>query len=246
MNTKIQKFRSLQHIHCSNCPSRDLCIAPTTMDPAIVNEINAIIHKIIFLKKKEHLFYSYTHTKYIYAVYKGSCKEYWVDSEGNECLTNFYLPGDLAGIESAADQTHQFSVAALEDSEICVIPFDELYKVMEQHPVVLKRFMSIVSLKVRNDQSLKMGVTADERVSDFLLNIITRMLERDSSLQSIPLPMSQLDISSFLGLTPETVNRILKKLQQQKIIKIKNKNITVLNFAELGSLARFKKEDILI
>ncbi len=232
------KTRLSQDINCQECPSRHLCIAGGLTDSSQIDYLNKVIQKILILKKKEHVFYAHSPMKNLYAVYQGSCKEYWIDENGNECVTNFYFPGDLIGIESISDGTHLLSVVALEYSELCVIPLDEFYAVMQEQEDILKRFINITGFKIRNDRSTKMGVTANERVSDFLLNVIARMLERNQTEKNIHLPMSQLDISNFLGIAHETVNRIFKNLKRQKIIKIKNKKMDVLDLAELEHLGR--------
>lgn len=238
MSKKPLKSRQLQNINCFDCTSRHLCITGTLIDKSEIDQVNNVIQNTISLKKQEHLCHAHTPMKNLYAVYSGSCKEYWIDENGNECLTNFYFPGDLVGLESIPDRTHQLSVSALENTELCIIPLDDLYTVMQAHGDVLKRFITLTGFKMRNDRSTKMGITANERVSDFLLNITSRMLERNQTEKNISLPMSQLDISNFLGITHETVNRIFKNLKTQKIIKINNKVMTVLDLEELERLGR--------
>ncbi|MCD6039628.1 MAG: Crp/Fnr family transcriptional regulator [Gammaproteobacteria bacterium] len=237
MANKIIKSRVAQNINCFNCCSRHLCIAGGSLNTSEIDYLNGLIQKVVILKKQEHLFHAHSEQKNLYAVYKGSCKEYWIDENGNYCVTNFYFPGDLIGLESISDRTHLLSVVALEPTELCVISLND-FSLMQEKVNILKRFIDITSMKMRNDRSAKMGVTAHERVSDFLLNLISRMLERNQTINHVPLPMSQLDISNFLNIAHETVNRIFKNLARQKIIKIQNKVLTVLDISELERLGR--------
>lgn len=238
MPNKIIKQRSLQNISCNHCPSRHLCLPSHLMDEDGINTLDKVIQKIMIVPKKSHLYHSFDLTNNIYAVYKGSCKEYWIDGNGNECVTNFYFPGDLVGLESVSDSKHVLSVIALENSELCIIPIDDLYQLMQKKEAILKRFINITGYKMRNDRSVKMGVTAEERICDFLLNITYRMLERKISIENIPLMMSQLDISNYLGISHETVSRIFRNLQTQKIISIHRKKMHVINIAELERLGQ--------
>lgn len=208
------------------------------MNFATIDPLNTIIQKIAFLDKKEYLLQAHVPTKNIYAVYKGSCKEYWIDGNGNECVTNFYFPGDLVGLESVCDHIPLLSVVALEPSEFCIIPLEDLYVLMQQESSILKRFINVMGFKMRNDRSVKMGNIAHERVSDFLLNVLSRMKERSLNNDILSLPMSQIDISSFLGITHETVNRILKNFQKEGVISIKNKVISFIDIPKLESLSR--------
>ncbi len=238
MPNKLIKSRTAMNATCAACPSRHLCLPSKFMDKSQIATLDRIIQKMMIVHKNDHLYYSHETTKTIYAVYKGSCKEYWIDGNGNECVTNFYFPGDLVGLESVSDNKHMLSVVGLEYSELCVIPLDDLCKLMQESEAILKRFINITGYKMRNDRSVKMGVTAEERICDFLLNIIYRMLERNISLDNIPLFMSQLDISNYLGISHETVNRMFKNLQRLQVLKIENKKMTVIDLAALEKLGR--------
>jgi CRP/FNR family transcriptional regulator len=235
------KSRALEHISCLHCPSSSLCIA-AELDTEAKVQLDTLITKIQNLTKGDHIFHVQDPVKNLYAVYKGSFKEYWIDENGNECITNFYFPGDLIGIESISNRKHLFSVSALEDTTLCVIPLGAFLELMQSHSSIMKRFINIASLKMQNDQSTTMGVTATEQVCDFLMNITTRMLERNYSKSEIHLPMSQLDISNYLGIAYETVNRVFQKLKSSKIIKLKNKSMQVLDISELENQGRIDYE----
>lgn len=224
-------------IHCQTCQGRHLCIT-SGVDEAGKVILNELIKTIRFVSKKEIVMQANTPMQNLYAVYSGSCKEYWTDVNGNECVNNFFFPGDIIGIESIAGKKYMFSLSALEDTELCVIPMTGFLEAMYKNPSILKRFINISSLKMQNDQSARSGITALERVCDFLLNIISRTYERTPQIKEIVLPMSQVEISDFLGITYETVNRIFKTLKRKKIIKMKNKTLEVLDMAELENLKR--------
>jgi CRP/FNR family transcriptional regulator len=231
------KTRESQDVSCKKCPSRSLCLAPG-LTPEELSKLNTQIAKILIVNKKDHVFFARDSMPNLYAVYRGSCKEYWIDENGNECITNFYFPGDIIGMESVSNRKHAFSVSALEDSELCIIPVDPFFALMQEHGNIMKRYINITSFKMQNDQSTSMGITANERVCDFLMNILTRMQERNHSEKNIYLPMSQLDISNFLGIAYETVNRVFQNLKRNKIIKINNKTMAVLDVNELENRGR--------
>jgi CRP/FNR family transcriptional regulator len=235
------KARILEQISCQTCPSSHLCIA-ADLDSEAKSELDALITKVRNPAKGAHVFHIQEPVKNLYAVYSGSCKEYWIDENGNECITNFYFPGDLIGIESISNRKHLFSVSTLEDTVLCTIPLDAFLELMQTHGSIMKRFINIASQKMQNDQCITMGVTATERVCDFLMNITTRMLERSYNEDEIHLPMSQLDISNYLGIAYETFNLILKKLKSNDVIKLKNKTMRVLDITELESQGRIDYE----
>ncbi|CAN5286875.1 fumarate/nitrate reduction transcriptional regulator Fnr [soil metagenome] len=231
------KSRLLQKINCHSCAANYLCIA-NDLSSFELDELNNLISNVRYLLKKDLVCSLLSPLQNLYAVHKGSCKEYWLDVHGNENVTTFYFPGDLIGLESIAGRKHLFSVVALEDTEICVIPIDALLKLMSQQPNILKRFINITSFKMQNAHSTQAKVTADQQVCDFLLNIIMRMHEREPNAKEVCLSMSQLDISNFLGVAYETVNRVFKNLKLKKIIKMNNKTLEAFDLTELERLGR--------
>lgn len=86
---------------------------------------------------------------------------------------------------------------------------------------------------MQNDQHIGMKTNAKQRIADFLLNIIYRITERKNFSGYIQLPMTQFDISNFIGITHETVSRILHDFQHRKIIQIQNKVIYITDIDQL-------------
>lgn len=231
------KPRATKGIYCGQCSVQHLCIAHQ-LDVRDIQKLDEIISVVKCVNRNNHISRIHDTLINLYAVHKGSCKEYWIDEDGNECVTNFYFPGDIIGIESVAKKKHIFSVAALESTELCVIPIESFLQMLSEYPNILQRFLTINSLKMQNDQSTRMGVTVSEKICDFLLNVSNRMNERMPAANKFRLSMSQIDISNYLGIAYETVNRILKDLSHKKIISLKNKTLEILNYSELQNLGK--------
>lgn len=229
------KNRSTHNANCNQCAANFLCL-PKGLEPSEIDEINALITNYREVSKGEHVYFAQDPLDHLYAVYSGSCKDSWVNENGDERIDNFYLPGDIIGLESIPNRKHFFSLIALEDSKLCLIPLDALFELMQKHDSILKRVMHIASYKMQNDQHVSITTNANQRLADFILNIIYRLEERQKYTDHISLPMSQLDISLFLGMAHETVNRILKKLQEDSIIRIDNKKIYVVDLESLRKL----------
>lgn len=229
------KNRANNTVDCSRCAVHYLCLAKD-LEPAVLAELNEIIASYKEVKKGEHIFHAQDPMNYLYAVYIGFCKDYVVDENGNERIDNFYLPGDIIGLESIPNRRHVFSAIAVEDSKLCVIPIDALFQLMQKHDSIMKRVININSYKMQNDQLMSVTTNANQRVADFLLNILYRYEERQKYEDHISLPMSQIDISNHLGMAHETVNRILRKFTKEKLIKIKSKKIYILSIERLKEL----------
>jgi CRP/FNR family transcriptional regulator len=225
--------RNAQEICCSTCAVRSLCIGKN-QSLKDIQEFN-LIRTNKKLKKRQHICHALWPMKNLYAVHTGSCKEYWIDIHGNEHITNFHLPGDIIGIESIPDQKHRYSVSALEPTILCIIPLTKLFKLMKKNHHIMQRFITISSNKMQHDQATRMSPTASGRVSDFILTIFWRMHERHTE-GKINLPMSQQEISNYLGIAYETVNRIFNHLKLKKIITLENRTLEILDHLKLKKL----------
>jgi CRP/FNR family transcriptional regulator len=229
------KNRNQHNIHCNQCAVKTLCVA-RDLNETEVDDINNQITKIKVADKGNHIFHAEDAQHNLYAVYTGSCKDYWLDEDGDERINNFYLPGDIIGLESIPNGKHLYSLVALEDTELCVIPISALLDLMHTHSNILKRIMNITAYKMQNDQDIRITTKVSQRIADFILNTYYRLEERANSKDFISLPMSQLEISNYLGMAHETVNRVLRKFHKEKIITIKVKRIYITDIDRLKEL----------
>lgn len=222
------KIRSANSINCSECAVNFLCL-PRNLDIDIIVELNDIIQCYRIVEKGTHVFHAGDKMEHLHAVHSGLCKDYWIDDVGNDHIDNFYFPGDLIGLESLPERKHQFSLIALEDLQLCIIPIDALFTLINKSEHLLKRILHINSYKMKNDQQVFLTTNAQQRVIDFLANILFRLKERNVDQRQLCFSISQIDMGKFLGIAHETINRIIRQLQRDKIIKIIQKKIHILD-----------------
>ena len=97
-----------------------------------------------------------------------------------------------------------------------------------------------MSREIANDQkliSLLGKNSADERIAALILSLSARNVRRKFSATDFRLPMSRTDIANFLGLTIETVSRILSKFSKQNVIELQNKEMRIIDMDRLRSIA---------
>src|ERR1700733_14873430 len=114
----MPKNRSTQNVDCLRCSVNYLCL-PKNLNAVEVSELNALITHIKTVEKGAHLFHAGDPMHYLYAVYAGCCKDYWLDENGTQRIDNFYLAGDIIGLESIPNRTHFFSLVALQETQFC-------------------------------------------------------------------------------------------------------------------------------
>jgi CRP/FNR family transcriptional regulator len=237
------KNRNHLNINCNTCPVANLCISHT-LNPEEKEKINSLINNLFTVDLGEHLYYQNQKMQYMFVLYSGFCKEYTVDTEGNEKINNFYFPGDMLGLESLSEKKYPFSTRALESSQFCAIPCEEILSLMHKSPRIFEQFIYIVSQKLKNNRQIPHTTNAKHRIAAFLLDIFYRLQEREKTKTHIDLAISQFDIGNFVGLAHETVNRTLHTFQAKKIIKIQNKKIYITNMQTLKTIAHWSENNV--
>lgn len=231
----MNKPREAVKINCTTCPNKHLCL-PRNLEPDDVNLLNTIITKYKFIEKGGHVYRANEVQDNLFAVYSGTCKDYHISEDGDEYINNFYFPGDILALEAIPLKKYYFSAKALTDVYLCIIPINSFLEQARHSPAIMRRFIDICSYKMLNDTHIRRTTNARQRIADFLLNIIYRIDERNTINNHISLPMTQMEISSQVGMAYETVSRILHAFEQEQIVKIENKQINVIDIHKLKTL----------
>jgi len=216
-------------VSCSNCRLGSLCL-PIAVGSEEIARIDNIINRTRPIDKGNHIFNQGDNFKSIFAVRSGAIKTYSISSSGKEQINGFYLPGEIFGMDGISDFSHISSAIAIERSSVCEIPYDALGKLSGELPSLQRHFMQLMSREIANDQqliSLLGKNSAEERIAALLISISSRNARRGFSVTEFRLPMSRTDIANYLGLTIETVSRILSKLGKQSIIELNNKELRI-------------------
>jgi CRP/FNR family nitrogen fixation transcriptional regulator len=170
---------------------------------------------------------------YLYKVVSGAVRTYKVLTDGRRQIGEFYLPGDVFGLEGGSE--HTFSAEAVTDSKITVIKRSGLVALAARDNEVAHQLWALTNSELRRvqDHVMLLIKTAQERVVGFLLEMAARL----PSGNHFELPMSRQDIADYLGLTIETVSRTLTQLENSAAIALPTSRRVVLrNRATLGRL----------
>lgn len=227
-------------INCVTCAVAHICLA-RDLNKTEQAQLNELIKMVSIIKVGHHLYHQRQKMRYIFALHSGCCKEYCLDHQGNEKISNFYFPGDLIGLDSLPTELYSFSLIALKDSKLCMIPYEKFFQLLQEAPTLLRRFLHINSFKLQSQRDIPVVTNAKRRLAAFLLNIFYRAQQPQKLLLHMQLPMSQSDIGIFLGLAHETVNRILHFFHKDDVIQLTNKGICLTDFERLKAIAGVDK-----
>lgn len=186
-----------------------------------------------------HLFRVGDRFSSLYVIRSGSVKTYLTSEDGEEQILGFHRPGDVIGFDAIAEGRHPCSAAALETSSVCILSFSDLSRLCHHSPAVFHRLVETMSREtLRLVDSLLLGRrTAEQRVAAFLLTHAERQGERGYSPKAISLAMSRTDIGKYLGLTVETVSRILTRFQEVGLLTKERNQIRVHDLEALRRMA---------
>ena len=144
------------------------------------------------------------------------------------------------GLEAISGHVHRCDAVALEDSEVCVIPYEALRQLTWRVPALQTHLLRLISREITRDQGLLLllgGLTAEQRIGAFLLSLSNRYQRLGYAGTRFSVRMGREEIGSYLGLSMETVSRILSRLQRDGVIRLKNRQVELIDLMHLRSLA---------
>ena len=223
---------------------KSICL-PVGLDASDLDKLEVLIERKKPLQPREGAFLSGEPFTSIYAVRSGSIKSFCIDADGREQVTGFYFPGELFGWDGLANEHYQNTAIALETTSLCEIPYEKLDNLGNSIPSVQKYVMKLISREINADQqliALLAGNSAQQKLASLLLSISDRLVQQKLSSTRLWLPMSRGEIGNYLGLTVETVSRVLGHFQRKKYLAVNKKEIEILNKKALRDLIRSPEE----
>jgi len=217
-------------VRCSTCNMREICL-PVGLDREELAYVDA--HMVVGSRKVargETLIHAGDRFDALFAVRTGFFKSAITSPQGKEQITGFQTSGQLIGLGGIDAGCHEVDVVALEDSQVCVLPYAQLETIAREVPSLQRQFHRHMSHEIGADHEtmLQLGsMRAEERVAAFLLNLVHRLEVRGFSSSSLLLRMSRDEIGSFLGLKLETVSRTLSKFQADGLLFVRQRQIQI-------------------
>jgi CRP/FNR family transcriptional regulator len=224
---------------CSTCSLHQLCL-PTGLGESDMHRLDRIIVRRRRVARGDSLYCMDDPFTHLYAIQLGHFKTHQVSADGAEQITGFQMTGELLGMDAIGTGHHQSYAVALEDSEVCEIPFTRLEGLFAEMPALLRHFHRTMSQEITRDQSsmLLLGnMRAEQRFANFLVNLSSRYKARGYSATGFQLRMSREDIGNYLGLTIESISRLLSRFKKQGWLNVSNREIELLDLPGLKLLA---------
>jgi CRP/FNR family transcriptional regulator, nitrogen fixation regulation protein len=171
-----------------------------------------------------------------YRILRGWVRLVKLMEDGRRQIGEFLMPGDLLGFDAL--ETHDFAAEAVSDVVLRRYPRRAVDVLAESNTALARRLRDLtsVSLRMAHMRLLLLGrKTASERIATFLLEMAERLPRTSACVMDMP--MSRTDMADHLGLTIETVCRILALLRREATVAIERGTIEIRDHASLQQMA---------
>lgn len=216
---------------CAACPQADRCgsLALDATGSAIVDRVASTR---IRLRKGATLFRAGDRFAALYAIRFGSFKTQIVTGDGREQVSGYHLAGDVIGSDGIGGTIHHCEAIALEDAEVCALPFDRV-EVLAREDVAfqrsLHRMLGSEIVRERSVMTMLGTMRAEQRLASFLLDLARRYEARGYSPREFVLRMTREEIGSHLGLTLETVSRLFSRFRDSGWIELRGRLVRLVD-----------------
>ena len=216
---------------CSNCNLRELCM-PMGLDAEQMQRIDDIVATRRKVKRGGLLFRNGESFTSLYAIRTGFFKTCVATEDGRDQVTGFQMAGEIIGLDGIVNDHHTCDAVALEDAEVCVMPFERIEDLSREVTSLQHHVHKIMSREIVREHGVMLllgSMRAEERLAAFLLNLVQRLHARGFSQSELILRMTRDEIGSYLGLKLETVSRTFSKFVEEGLVEVKQRYVRILN-----------------
>lgn len=220
---------------CGGCGIKEISVC-AALDPDELDALNAISEKAAFAAK-ETLFLQGDAADAVYNVTSGMLRLYKLLPDGRRQIVGFLLPGDFVGL--SLSERYGFSADAIDRVSACRFDRMAFVRFVDVKSHLLRRLHEAATheLTVAQDHMVLLGRrSAEEKVAAFLLSMRERLRRLGGSSVNIPLPMTRQDLADHLGLTLETVSRVVSRLARDRVVLVVPDGLRILDAPRLERL----------
>lgn len=224
------KYQNIK-VACSSCTLRELCM-PAGLEPDDLKRIDEIVATRRRVRRRETLFRTGDRFTSLYAIRTGFFKTRVASEDGRDQVTGFQMAGEIIGLDGIVNNEHTCDAVALEDAEVCVMPFQRIESLSREVKALQRHIHQIMSREIVREHGVMLllgSMRAEERLAAFLLNLVQRLHARGFSQSEFILRMTREEIGSYLGLTLETVSRTMSKFMSDGILEIEQRKVRIID-----------------
>lgn len=221
---------------CSSCAFSAACLAQG-LDKGALHELHMLVEHVGPLPPGAHIFRTGDRFDAIAAVRSGTVKTCRVDRDGREQVLAFHLPGEIIGLNAIDVERYPSDAIALDEVRLCRFSFPRIAQLATRLPGLQKQLFRLMSRDIGHAERMSGDHSADARIAAFLLDLSRRLAERGFSAMRFELTMPRTDIANYLRLAPETVSRVLRRFQDDRLVAVRRREVELLDQDRLKLMA---------
>ena len=221
---------------CSTCAFSQACLAEG-MDKSSLMDLHVLVEHVGPFHAGEHIFREGDPFEAIAAVRAGTVKTYVIDREGHEHVLGFHLPGEVIGLNAIDGDHYPCNAIALDTVMLCRFSFPKIAVLATRLPGLQRQLFRLLSRDIGRAALLAGDWSADQRMAAFLVGLSHRLAARGFSPNRFQLTMARTDIANYLRLAPETVSRVLRRFQEEGLLRVDRRELELVDRQALDLLA---------
>jgi len=227
---------------CSTCAFSSACLEQG-YDKSALAELHVLVEHVGPFREGEHLFREGDPFTAIAAVRAGTVKTYVVDPSGREQVQGFFLPGEVIGLNAISQSRYPCNAMTLDTMMLCRFSFPMMATLATRMPGLQAQLFRLLSLDIGKAALLAGDYSADQRMAAFLVSLSRRYAARGFSPNRFQLTMARTDIANYLRLAAETVSRVLRRFQDEGLLRIERREVELLDRVRIDELAKHVLRD---
>lgn len=192
----------------------------------------------VYLRAGEALYTQGRPALAVYPIRSGGLKNVYESELGWRQVSGFGQPGDVCGLEANEATTYGTSAIALQDTECCVIPVEAMRRMVTE-PATRAAVLAILRRQAQRQAELLVAIgsmKAAQRLAMLLLDLAAEQTRRSITDGVLTLAMTRNDIASYLGLTLETVSRLLSRFGSVGLITVRQRKLRIVDHSGLAAV----------
>ncbi|MEN5060661.1 helix-turn-helix domain-containing protein [Luteimonas sp. TWI1416] len=227
---------------CSTCAFSSACLAEG-YDKSDLRDLHVLVEHVGPFREGDYVFREGAPFNAIAAVRAGTIKTYVIDGNGREQVLGFFLPGEVIGLNAIHSARYPCNAVALDTVMLCRFSFPMMATLAGRMPGLQRHLFNLLSQDIGKASLLTGNFSAEERLAAFLVTLSRRFAARGFSATRLRLMMPRTDIANYLRLAPETVSRVLRRMQDDGVLRVDRRDLEILQPVALEALAHHVLRD---
>lgn len=205
--------------------------------PGVMGNITENKTRITYLKG-ETIFKQGAFAPYVLYVVKGLVKVYLQTGFEKQINLSLAKTGEFLAFSSIfGENIHTYSAQALKDSVICMIEKESLKKILLNNPEFA---LEVTSKNYRNERHLLEVIKniSYKQMRGKLASGLLYLSDEEFLKENVFQFLTRQEIADFASVSTESAIKFLKEFEKEKLVKLKGKNIEIIDRKKLETISK--------